>query len=104
MRITIQLALAATALAATPALAADVPRPAALVADGMPAVPAELAASSRPYMEFRSASFAGWNARDRSMLVRTRFANVPQLHRVAGPLTSQSPIPIPTCSISPAGA
>jgi dipeptidyl aminopeptidase/acylaminoacyl peptidase len=86
MRITSQLALAASALIAPSALAADVPRPAALVADGMPAVPMDLAARSRPYMEFRSASFAGWNTRDRSMLVRTRFANVPQLHRVAGPM------------------
>jgi dipeptidyl aminopeptidase/acylaminoacyl peptidase len=92
MRITIKLALAATTLAATPALAAEVPKPAALVADGMPAIPAELAARSRPYMEFRSASFAGWNARDRSMLVRTRFANVPQLHRVAGPLMARHQI------------
>lgn len=72
--------------AALPAAAADVARPAALTADGMPAVPEALAAASRPYMEARSAGFAGWNARDRSMLIATRFANVPQLHKVATPL------------------
>ena len=37
-------------------------------------------------MELRSAGFAGWNAADRSMLISTRFGNVSQLHRVAGPL------------------
>ena len=63
-----------------------VEKPAALVADGMPPVPAELAARTRPYMEFRTASFAGWNARDRSMLITTRFGNTSQLHRVAMPM------------------
>ena len=67
--------LAAAALVASPA-SAEVPKPAALVADGIPAVPDELAARSRPYMEFRTAGFAGWNAADRSMLVSTRFGNV----------------------------
>ena len=65
---------------------ADFPKPAALTADGIPGVPDELAAQSRPYMEYRTASFAGWNAADRSMLVATRFANTAQLHTVAAPL------------------
>ncbi|MEO6580177.1 MAG: S9 family peptidase, partial [Sphingomicrobium sp.] len=56
--------------------AAEVSKPAALTADGVPAVPDALAARSRPYMESRSAGFAGWNARDRSMLISTRFGNV----------------------------
>ena len=54
-------ALIAAALVSTAALA-EVPKPAALTADGMPAVPDELAAKSRPYMEYRTAGFAGWNA------------------------------------------
>ena len=41
-----------------------VPKPAALVADGIPAVPVAVAAQSRPYMEYRTASFASWNARN----------------------------------------
>jgi Tol biopolymer transport system component len=65
---------------------AVVEKPAALVADGIPPVPAALAAQTRPYMEFRTAGFSGWNARDRSMLITTRFGNVNQLHRVATPL------------------
>lgn len=74
--------------AAPPAAKAEpavVAKPAALVADGMPPVPAELAAATRPYMEFRTAGFAGWNSRDRSMLISTRFGNTNQVHRVAMP-------------------
>ena len=78
-------ALIAAALVSTAALA-EVPKPAALTADGMPAVPDELAAKSRPYMEYRTAGFAGWNAADRSMLITTRFGNTNQLHTVSEPL------------------
>src|SRR5688572_12669840 len=67
-------------------VAAEVAKPAALTADGVPAVPDALAAATRPYMEFRTAGFAGWNAADRSMLISTRFANTSQLHTVATPL------------------
>jgi hypothetical protein len=77
--------LVAAALLSTAAFA-EVPKPAALTADGMPAVPDELAAQSRPYMEFRTAGFAGWNASDRSMLISTRFGNTNQLHTVSAPL------------------
>jgi dipeptidyl aminopeptidase/acylaminoacyl peptidase len=63
-----------------------VEKPAALVADGIPAIPAALAAETRPYMEFRTAGFAGWNAADRSMLISTRFGNTAQIHRVAMPM------------------
>jgi dipeptidyl aminopeptidase/acylaminoacyl peptidase len=78
-------AIALLMLAAAPA-AAEVAKPAALTADGIPAVPDSLAASSRPYMESRGAGFAGWNKRDRSMLISTRFGNVSQLHTVAAPM------------------
>ncbi|HEX6252456.1 MAG TPA: prolyl oligopeptidase family serine peptidase [Gemmatimonadaceae bacterium] len=63
-----------------------VERPAALVADGIPPVPLELAERTRPYMEFRTASFAGWQPRDSSMLITTRFGNTNQIHRVARPM------------------
>ena len=82
----IRLAFAAAALALSTIALADAPKPAALTADGIPPVPDELAATSRPYMEFRSAGFAGWHPADRSMLVATRFANTNQLHVVAAPL------------------
>ncbi len=85
------LLAALLAAAAMPALA-DVPKPAALTASGIPPVPDALAAASRPYMEARGASFAGWNAADRSMLIATRFGNVAQLHRVAGPMMDRRQI------------
>jgi hypothetical protein len=75
-----------------PAAPAVVEKPAALSADGIPPVPAELAMRTRPYMEFRTAGFAGWNARDRSMLITTRFGNVNQLHRVAAPMGDREQI------------
>ena len=81
----IRVALAAAALLSTAAVA-EVPKPAALTADGLPAVPDELAARTRPYMEFRTAGFGGWNAADRSMLIATRFGNTSQLHTVAAPM------------------
>ena len=46
---------------------------------------AELAARTRPYMEFRTANFLGWHPTDHSMLIATRFANTNQVHRVARP-------------------
>jgi dipeptidyl aminopeptidase/acylaminoacyl peptidase len=81
----IRAALLAASLLSTAAIA-EVPKPAALTADGVPAVPDELATTSRPYMEYRTASFAGWNPTNRSMLVSTRFGNTNQLHSVSTPL------------------
>ena len=72
-------------LSVSTGMAAIVEKPAALTADGLPAVPAELAERTRPYMEFRTAAFLGWHPRDRSMLVATRFGNTNQVHRVAQP-------------------
>lgn len=83
--------LAAAALAAAPAYA-EVEKPAALVADGIPAVPDALATATRPYMEFRTAGFSGWNPVDRSMLISTRFGNTAQLHRVTAPGTDRRQI------------
>ena len=84
----------AAAQPAAPAPAAPrlVEKPAALTADGIPAIPADLAERTRPYMEFRTASFSSWNPRDRSMLIQTRFGNTPQLHRVARPMADRTQI------------
>jgi len=85
MRIRFAL-LAATALFAVPAAAADVEKPAALVADGIPAVPDQLADATRPYMEYRTAALQGWNPRTRGIAITTRFGNVSQVHEVAAPM------------------
>ena len=79
---------AAFAQTATPAT--NIPKPAALTPDGIPPVPVALAAKTRPYMEFRTASFSGWNPVDRSMLVATRFGNTAQVHRVAMPMGART--------------
>src|SRR5256885_2451790 len=49
-------------------------------------VPNELADATRPYMEFRTASFLGWDAATRAMLIATRFGSTNQLHIVAAPM------------------
>lgn len=76
----------APAFAEEAADSAVVAKPAALIADGVPDVPADLAAETRPYMEFRTAGFVGWNPTDKSMVISTRFGNTAQLHRVAQPM------------------
>ncbi|HEX8667541.1 MAG TPA: prolyl oligopeptidase family serine peptidase [Allosphingosinicella sp.] len=78
------LFLLAAALSA-PALAA-IEKPAAIVADGIPAIPDELAEKTRPYMEYRTAGLIGWNPRSRALGIATRFGNTAQLHEVARPL------------------
>ncbi len=72
-----------------PALAAaeDVaPQPAALVADQIPAIPLAIVDQTRPYMEYRTASFVDWDPKSRAMLIATRFAETRQLHRVSAPM------------------
>ncbi len=83
------------ALAASPALAqaqADAPKPAALIADGIPPVPSEMVTETRPYMEFRTASFQDWDPVSKAMTIATRFGNVAQLHTVAAPLMDRRQI------------
>ena len=103
-------ACAAAFLALTgPALAQDVPvvpTPAALVADGIPAVPLSLRDATLPYMESRAAGFQGWHPAKRSMLVSTRFGNAAQLHEVLAPGAARTqltfePEPVANGSISP---
>jgi len=96
MRLKLIAALLALPLTAAPTQESSAPaameKPAALVADGIPPVPVDLAVRTRPYMEFRTAGFSGWNPRDRSMLITTRFGNTAQLHRVAAPLGAREQI------------
>ncbi len=105
------LALAATGiLVANPALAEKVtPKPAALVADQVPDIPMEIVEDTRPYMEFRTASFIEWGPSDRSMIISTRFADTRQLHRVSRPLGKREQLtfaaePVRTASAAPDGS
>lgn len=72
----------ALALTLAPVLA-QVPE--SLVADGLPAMSAELKADAGRYLEFRAANFNGWHPTKRELLVTTRFADTVQLHEVRMP-------------------
>lgn len=92
--------LLAVALA-VPAFA-EVEKPAALVADGIPPVPDELAEKTRPYMEFRAAALQAWNPRTRGIAISTRFGNVPQIHEVARPMAARRQVTFEADAISAA--
>lgn len=83
--------LAAAVGITTPVLAEDkrdkvsIPKPEALIADGMPALPATLLKETAAYRAIRSAASVGWNPEDGSMLISTRFAGTPQIHSVPSP-------------------
>ncbi|NVD26346.1 S9 family peptidase [Parasphingorhabdus flavimaris] len=84
-----QIGLILSLFAAMPAEAetGDItPRPAALVADQVPDIPLEIVDQTRPYMEYRTASFVDWDPKRKAMLISTRFAETRQLHRVAAPM------------------
>ncbi|SOB80332.1 Dipeptidyl aminopeptidase/acylaminoacyl peptidase [Sphingomonas guangdongensis] len=88
-----RLATAAILLAAVGApAAAQVAKPAAITADGVPALPVSLADALRPYAETRSAAPVAWNPVDKSLVITTRFANVAQLHQVARPMMDRRQI------------
>jgi dipeptidyl aminopeptidase/acylaminoacyl peptidase len=61
-----------------------------LVVDGVPSIPARLAADVRRYTESRSAGLADWHPIRRELLISTRFGNTPQIHRVAAPLGART--------------
>jgi len=61
-----------------------------LVVEGVPPIPAALAAEVRRYTESRSAGLADWHPTRRELLISTRFGNTPQIHRVATPLGART--------------
>lgn len=100
--------LASAAVFATPLAAQTVAPPPAMVVDGVPAIPQDLVAGLAPYQQSRHANFLGWNAADRSMLVKTRFGGSDQVHVVAKAEGDRRQIsfenePILTAALSPEG-
>ena len=85
---TIQLTALLIFLASAP-LAADIVRTTAnggnLVMEDVPAIPANVVAELARYQAVRSAAFQDWTQDGRGVYVNTRFADVPQLHRVDRP-------------------
>jgi dipeptidyl aminopeptidase/acylaminoacyl peptidase len=82
----------ASAVVFPAAAAAQVEKPAALVADGIPQIPSALAETTRPYMEYRTAAFQGWNPQTRGVAITTRFGNTAQVHEVAAPMAARHQI------------
>ncbi len=66
-------------------MAADPERPPAIQTENVPAVPAELVERLRQYQNVRSAEFRGWSPDGKGILIRTRFGETAQLHRVYEP-------------------
>lgn len=81
-------------MAAAPLLAAQGPAPSQpavikpgdnLVVENIPPIPAAIAEKANQYGEFRGAGLQDWDPAKREMLIGTRFADVPQIHRVKMP-------------------
>ena len=54
-----------------------------LKAEGIPPIPAALAAKVAPYTEFRPTTVVSWHPLERELIVARRAGNTTQLHRVA---------------------
>lgn len=101
-------AIVAAALLLAAAGGAHAEYPANLVADGLPAIPAETKEKTLPYLEFRTANFVGWNPATKGLAITTRFGNVPHLHDVAAPGAARRQItfgaePVLSASYAPKG-
>ena len=83
---TLMCQLVLIAAVAADAHAADMLAPNAnLKADGLPPIPAELAAKVAPYTEFKPATAVSWHPQKRELIVARRAGNTTQLHRIAAP-------------------
>ena len=56
-----------------------------LIVEGIPKIPASLAAEIGRYTDFRSAGLTSWHPTQREMLISTRFAETNQVHQVKMP-------------------
>jgi dipeptidyl aminopeptidase/acylaminoacyl peptidase len=79
MKLTLVLVTAACLAANT------VAPPAAIKAEAVPQIPQEVMDDLARYGESRTASFQSWHPARREILITTRFADVPQIHRVSMP-------------------
>lgn len=84
------LLLAPAAWCAEPAPEAVVPVPESISAQGVPPIPARGIADLLPYENIRTANLADWHPSERRLLIRTRFAESPQLHEVASPMGTRT--------------
>ena len=61
----------------------------ALTLDGIPALPEGLRTRMRAYQGARGAAFVDWDEKGGGLLIRTRFGNTTQIHRVKAPLAAR---------------
>ena len=64
--------------------------PESITAQGVPPIPARGVEDLLPYENIRTANFADWHPKERRLLIRTRFAESPQLHEVAMPMGART--------------
>ena len=64
--------------------------PESIIARNVPAIPQEGSEELLPYENLRTANFVDWHPTERRMLIRTRFAESPQLHEVAMPMGART--------------
>ena len=88
----IAAALVAAATLAAHAQGEFLTPPASLVLDGLPPIPAEIAAKTAPYTDFKPSYLLDWRPGKREILVRQRLGNTDQLHRVAEPGAAPEPL------------
>ena len=81
----LKTALALTALLTTANAEEDPRKPAAITAQDVPVVPAEIFAKLNQYQSVRGAAFRGFSPDGNGILINTRFGNSSQLHRVYMP-------------------
>ncbi len=77
--------LALSALLPAQAPPADIVPGDNLVIDGIPSIPAAIAATTNRYTEFRAAALQDWHPTERSLLITTRFGDTNQVHQVKFP-------------------
>jgi dipeptidyl aminopeptidase/acylaminoacyl peptidase len=87
LRAAVALAIAVAATMPAPAQDFVVPN-ANLKLDGIPPIPAALAAKTALYTEFRPRSLASWHPTRRELVVATRATNTTQLFTVRAPLAA----------------
>jgi dipeptidyl aminopeptidase/acylaminoacyl peptidase len=66
--------------------------PPSLALDGIPPIPADIAAKTAPYTEFKPSLMLDWHPARRELLVRQRLGDADQLHRVAQPGAAPEPL------------
>jgi dipeptidyl aminopeptidase/acylaminoacyl peptidase len=95
MKGTLVLVLLTALLAVSPLWAAEpaanvLPVPETIAAQGVPPIPLEHLEGLLPYENIRGALVMDWHPQERRLLIRTRFAETPQLHEVSTPLGART--------------